>query len=95
MARFYHRISACDGSSYRIYASEAKARAAVEKFCGYPMPEGRSSMVDDYGTRHTIEEVSDRVKSGRTMEAIERAYGARECGTATKRDLALLAKHYY
>lgn len=95
-----HRSNQVDGSWSKRFKTEAGALKSLAKFLGSETWDGeplrsRRAYHDDFGGRHYIEEVAASVRSGRTDEAIGRAFDARECGTATKAQLALLARHHY
>jgi hypothetical protein len=96
---WYHRGEHSDGSWYKFFSTEAAALASIAKFLGrnhdsdgHPLRSGQR-YVDAFGGTHRVSETT--VPNARTMAAIERAYDAREGGTATKRQLALLHRHGY
>ena len=88
-------IEAEDGRHARTFKSEARAIGALKSYVP-GMGEGQYKVghtyYSDWGRRLTIEERADGWNA-RTEEAVGDAYDARECETATKRQLALLAKH--
>jgi len=93
-----HRSAHSDGRSSKRFKTETAALASVAKSMGrdhdYGEPlQANRRYVDDNGGTHIVEEVSSSVRSAATDEALGRAYDARECGTATKRQLALLDRH--
>lgn len=83
--------SACDGRHVRAFKTEAAALKAMADWFGRPVDgyvSGRT-YYGDWGNRLTVEERP----SGHTVarEArLAKAYDARECGTATKSQMALL-----
>lgn len=95
-----HRSTQIDGSSSKRFKTEAGALKSLARFLGSetwdgePLRSGRAYH-DNYGGRHYIEEAPASVTSARTDEALKRAYDARECGTATKQQLALLDRHNF
>jgi hypothetical protein len=90
MATYWmHRGEHVNGRWWRIFRGDNAALRSVAKHTGMPLDELRSGTgdIDDNGGRHRVSETT--VSNTRTMKAIEDAYGARECGTATKRQLTL------
>lgn len=99
MERWYHRVAHSDGSHYHMFNSEAAALAGLVKGLGYDTDDfdkplrANHSYIDDNGGRHVVEAAPRGVKTAATMVALERAYDARECGTANGRQLALLNRY--
>jgi hypothetical protein len=98
MACFVWTNYSIDGTHTRTFRSEKTAIAALVKFlgraddCGEAICVGKS-FYDNYGARQFIEERVTYV-TAKQEDAQRRAFDARECGTATKRQLALLEKNY-
>lgn len=86
-----------DGTHTRAFKSEARALKALaemlgrETYGGEPLKVGRT-YVSDWGNVLTVEERAAGHTAARE-DALREAFDARECGTATKRQLALLEKH--
>ena len=86
-----------DGRHVRAFKCKHSALQAIADWFGHPLdPDGCDWKVgrtyaSDWGNRLTIEERPDKF-TARDEEAFARAYDARECGVATKRQLALLER---
>lgn len=88
-----------DGVSYDICATLEEAAAEMVDYLGTisiqdVMTGGRRSGVGTFGNTSSITEVHDDMTS-EAMNDLRRAYDARECGTATQQQLALLEKFGY
>jgi hypothetical protein len=85
-----------DGTHESVHRTEALAQRALTKMLGRLPDEfqvGRT-YISDWGNRLVVEERA----AGHTAaseRALREAYDARECGTATKRQLALLERHQF
>lgn len=90
MAKYYHRGSHCDGVWYRLFPTEEAARADMAK--AGPLERSWSGQVDSNGGTHSVGVVPYGVKSAAGMKALERAYDAREMGTLTAAQKALLTR---
>jgi hypothetical protein len=94
--KWVHTGEHVDGAWHKVFATEAKALASVAKYLGRdtdygePLVAGRQ-YVDDNGGTHRVSQTS--ATSAHTADALRKAYDARECETATKRQLALLERH--
>lgn len=87
---YYHKISACDGSSYRVFATRDQALASVGDFLGRSVHSAHSRFYDDSGGVHTVGECPGKISTAEELRAYERAFDARETGTATPEQIALL-----
>lgn len=88
-----------DGTHNRTFKSEALALAALAEMLGRETHEGQplkisTTYYSDWGNALTVEERAAGHTAARET-ALREAFDARECGTATKRQLALLDKHRF
>jgi hypothetical protein len=87
-----------DGTHTRAFKSEALALAALAEMlgrstddCGLPLCPGRS-YYSDWGNVITVEQRGPG-HTAAIETRLREAFDARECGTATKRQIALLEKY--
>lgn len=79
-----------DGTHNHVYKTVAAAERALVAFLGHPVEFalGRD-YYSDWGNHLVVEERAAG-HTARSEAALRSAFDARECGTATKRQLALL-----
>lgn len=95
-------IGAEDGTHFHVYGSvEGAARAYADQLGRDLRPEVLATLKDgvpvravgdDWGRRISVYPAPGALTTAKQMAALRRAYDARECGVATKAQLALLAK---
>jgi hypothetical protein len=79
-----------DGTHESVHKTEALAIRALVKMLGRPVEfELGRAYVSDWGNRLVVEERAAG-HTAKSERALREAYDARECGIATKRQLALL-----
>jgi len=82
-----------DGTHESVHRNEVSAKRALARMLGREPAEfapGRT-YISDFGNR-LIVETRPSGHNARDERALRRAFDARECGHATKRQLALLAR---
>jgi hypothetical protein len=85
--------SAPDGRHVRVFKTLARTQMEVERFLGRAIPEFAANRpyYSDYGNRLVVEERPDGWTPSCERNLAD-AFDARECGEATKAQLALLTK---
>jgi hypothetical protein len=87
---FFLIIRAEDGEHIRRFATASAAYAALKAQVGYEIdPAIPANIVDDWGRRLAVEEWPAET-SLKDRRGLRDAYDARECGTLTKAQAALL-----
>lgn len=94
-------ISAEDGTHFHVFGSvEGAARGYADQAARDLSPEVLATLrdgvrvrtVDGWGRRISVYPAPGALTTAKQMAALRRAYDARECGIATRAQLALLAK---
>jgi hypothetical protein len=93
MNAYFLVIQAEDGEHVHRYDTIDHAKAGLEEQVGRKIPEGQEFMrtIDDWGRTMVIEAWPTWMDEA-TRREYGRAYDARECGTATVKQLNLLAR---
>ena len=89
---WYHRIEHVDGVSFRTFATEAEAKADMEKSGPLERERWSGRSIDSNGGAHSTGRAPYGVKSARGLLAMEKAYDARETGTLTPAQKAMLTR---
>lgn len=98
--KYTHSVTHVDGTHTKVFPNRWRALEAMARSLGYDEDDGNQlrpdrDYIDSNGGRHIVEHLPYGINNARQADALREAYDARECGTATKRQLAMLERLFF